>query len=199
MKRLPYLLTYLFLLFIISSYGNYNSELDRHSVWASTGDVSDVVDSDDTTIRDLKENIKVLQKEILDLERINGTGVGVYALVLNDNIEDLKRVRTELKVRKDELMYQESKALLRAKELVPTTSPLYAELDYIFEVLPERKAIFTVAIAGQESGFGTSKLAIECNNYFGYLYEGTSKRGCLEISSKTNERVNVCPFSFCRV
>jgi hypothetical protein len=35
-----------------------------------------------------------------------------------------------------------------------------------------------IAIAGNESAFGESALAKNCNNYWGYLYTGTAKRGC---------------------
>lgn len=58
-------------------------------------------------------------------------------------------------------------------------SPMLAEIDFIFDTLPNEKAIKLFAIAGTESGFGTSGyIATNCNNPFGYLYTGTSKRGC---------------------
>lgn len=58
-------------------------------------------------------------------------------------------------------------------------SPMITEIDYIFSIIPESKAIKLLAIAGTESEFGTKGyVATNCNNPFGYLYYGTSKRGC---------------------
>lgn len=65
------------------------------------------------------------------------------------------------------------------------TSPIAQNLDLIFDLLPEQKALFLIAISGQESGYGTKGfIAQNCFNYFGYLYPGTARRGC--YSSKWN-------------
>ena len=58
-------------------------------------------------------------------------------------------------------------------------SPMIRLIDQAFLRLPEDKAIRLFALAYTESGFGTNGyIAVECNNFWGYLYEGTSMRGC---------------------
>jgi hypothetical protein len=103
------------------------------------------------SISDIKSNIKTLQEEIIELEKVEGTGVGVYALILNDNIEDLKRIRTELKVKKDGLTYQS-----RPCESWNILSGVFAdtECQIIDSVSSETvgKAVISVMVA--ESGGG---------------------------------------------
>jgi hypothetical protein len=53
-------------------------------------------------------------------------------------------------------------------------------LENIYNMLDHNDNKFKImlAISGKESAFGTSSLAKNCNNYWGYLYTGTSKPGC---------------------
>lgn len=58
-------------------------------------------------------------------------------------------------------------------------SPMIELVPMIFNKLPEDKAQRLMAIAGTESSFATKGyIAVNCNNPFGYLYYGTSRRGC---------------------
>lgn len=72
-------------------------------------------------------------------------------------------------------------------ENVPN-SPMIDYVDLVFDNLENEKAIKLFAIAGTESNFGTrGYIAINCNNYFGYLYGGTSRRGCYSTKWDTPE------------
>jgi|GEM_PF-5537225 len=69
-----------------------------------------------------------------------------------------------------------------------SSSPMIPLVDMVFDNLDNDRAVKLFAIAGTESSFGTSGyIATNCNNYFGYLYYGTSRRGCYSSRWDTPE------------
>lgn len=88
-----------------------------------------------------------------------------------------------------------SQVVAKAEEIVANRyadSPLLKNnrLQTAFDLLGgnENKFKMFVAIAGKESAFGQSWYGQECNNYWGYLYTGTSKAGCYSTKWSTPDK-----------
>lgn len=111
---------------------------------------------------------------------IYGTNAGYIDIARTDNIDNAEQFHESTDVVSDnaEPIKLEVDGLERARQVVPEDSILYSELEFIYTNLPKQKAQLLIAIAGVESGLGTSEMARTCNNAWGYLYEGTSRRGC---------------------
>lgn len=74
-----------------------------------------------------------------------------------------------------------SHELDKARDFIKSKFPNSPLIDriYLFDQGDTQKAKLALAIAGVESGFGTKGfIATNCQNAWGYLYPGTSMRGC---------------------
>lgn len=105
--------------------------------------------------------------------------------IINENIlenkaRDYNEYMDSLPFFDTEEQFQEVDVWSKARDFIRSKfpgSPLIDKLQLFGEY--NDKAKLALAIAGTESSFGTrGDIATQCFNAWGYLYEGTSKRGC---------------------
>lgn len=113
---------------------------------------------------------------------LNYTQDQAQSLLQERRIERLAKVEKEKQAKNETVVAPETNWIDKWTNYLTVNypnSPIIGELDFIYQSLDDEKATKLLAISGTESSFGTKGfVATNCNNPFGYLYYGTSRRGC---------------------